>query len=219
MCSTFKLLLAAHVLDRAARGEERLDRVLPYGKADLVPWSPVTERHAGRGLGIEALCAATTTLSDNTAANLLLAASGGPAALTAFVRRLGDDVTRLDRIEPALNEARPGDPRDTTAPRAMATTVHRLLLADALPPESRARLVQWLRDNGTGDARLRAGLPPAWTAGEKTGSGEQGTTNDVGVLWDPQGTAWVVAAYLTECAAASAAREAALASVARIVAS
>jgi beta-lactamase class A len=217
MCSTFKLLLAAHVLDRAARGEERLDREVHYDAADLVTWSPVTERHVGRGLSIEALCAATMTTSDNTAANLLLAASGGPAGLTQFARRLGDDVTRLDRIEPALNEARPGDPRDTTTPQAMASTVHRLVLADALPPESRARLVQWLRDNRTGDARLRAGLPRGWAAGEKTGSGERGTTNDVGVLWDPQGMPWIVAAYLTECAAAPAARDAALASVARAV--
>jgi beta-lactamase class A len=217
MCSTFKLLLAAHVLARVDRGAERLDREISYGTADLVTWSPVTKRHAGRSLSVEALCAATMTTSDNTAANLLLASSGGPAGLTRFARALGDEVTRLDRIETALNEALPGDPRDTTSPRAIAATTRHLVLGDVLLPDSRALLTQWLRDNGTGDARLRAGLAPGWTAGEKTGSGERGTTNDVGVLWDPQGTPWIVAAYLTGCEAAPAERDAALASVATVV--
>jgi beta-lactamase class A len=217
LCSTFKLLLAAHVLARVDRGQESLQRIVRFERADLIEWSPVTERHLDEGLSVEALCAATMTISDNTAANLLLAASDGPDGLTRFLRGLGDPVTRLDRIEPALSEARPGDPRDTTSPRAVAATTRDLVLGDSLRPESRERLVRWLRDNRTGDARLRAGLAPGWIAGEKTGSGQHGTTNDVGVLWDPAGRPWFVAAYLTECAAAPAAREAALASVAAVV--
>jgi beta-lactamase class A len=108
---------------------------------------------------LAALCEATMTLSDNTAGNLVLKAIGGPAGFTAFARALGDPVTRLDRWEPGLNEARPGDPRDTTSPDAMAANLQRLALGDALSPRSRDRLVAWLVANTTGDARLRAGAP------------------------------------------------------------
>jgi beta-lactamase class A len=217
MCSVFKLLLAAQVLARVDRGEERLERVVRYGRDALVTYSPVAERHVDTGLSVAALCEATVTLSDNAAANLLLAASGGPPALTRFVRDLGDPVTRLDRIEPALNEALPGDPRDTTQPRAMVRTIRRLLQDEVLGAQSRSQLERWLRDNRTGDARLRAGLPAGWQAGEKTGSGERGTTNDAGVLWAPDGRPWTVAAFLTECEAAPAQRNAALARVAAAV--
>lgn len=218
MCSTFKLLLAAHVLARVDREAESLARAVRYTSADLVTYSPVTERHVAKGsMSVAALCDATVTTSDNTAANLLLAASGGPRGLTEYVRTLGDSVTRLDRVEPDLNEATPGDPRDTTSPRAFAHSVHALVLGDALSPASRARLTGWLRDNRTGDERLRAGLAPGWTAGEKTGSCQRGSTNDAGVLWAPDGTPWIVAAYLTECGAPPAARNAALADVARAI--
>jgi beta-lactamase class A len=219
MCSVFKLLLAAQVLARAERGDERLDRVIRYGRADLVPYSPVAERHVDDGLDVLALCEAAVTLSDNGAANLLLAASGGPAALTQFVRALGDPVTRLDRIEPALNEATPGDPRDTSSPRAMARTIRTLLYGEMLGRESRARLEAWLRGNRTGGERLHAGLAPGWQAGEKTGSGERGTTNDAGVLWTPTGEPWTVVAFLTECEAPPQRRNAALARVAAAVTS
>jgi beta-lactamase class A len=164
------------------------------------------------------LCEATMTLSDNTAANLLLRGLGGPAGLTAWLRGIGDDVTRLDRWETALNEARPGDPRDTTTPAAMLATMQRLTLGDVLLPTSRAQLLAWLRANRTGDARLRAGLPPGWQAGERTGTGPNGTSNDVGLVWPPGGAPLLVAAYLTEGAADIATRDAALADVGAAVA-
>jgi beta-lactamase class A len=167
---------------------------------------------------VEELCDAAITLSDNTASNLLLASFGGPAALTAFARSLGDGMTRLDRIEPDLNEATPGDPRDTTTPDAMADHLRRIVLGDALSRESRERLTAWLVGNKTGDQRLRAGFPKGWRVGDKTGTGDHGVTNDVGIAWPPGRPPLVVAAYYADSSASLDERSRVLADVARIVA-
>ncbi|WP_415218111.1 class A beta-lactamase [Rhodopseudomonas sp.] len=197
MCSTFKVLAAGLVLARVDRNQESLDRRVSYAKSDLVTYSPATEKHVDSGMTIAELCEAAITLSDNTAGNLLLASFGGPAGLTTFARSLGDDTTRLDRIETELNEALPGDPRDTTSPRAMAQDLRALTLGDALSPASRAQLITWLKANTTGGTRLRAGVPPGWTVGDKTGTGDRGTANDVAVLWPPQRAPLIVTVYLT----------------------
>jgi beta-lactamase class A len=220
MASTFKAPLAGAVLARADSGQESMDRRIRFTREDLVVWSPATgKRVGGEGMTLAELCEATVTLSDNTAANLLLGALGGPAALTAFFRSLGDEVSRLDRTEPALNEARPDDPRDTTSPAAMLGSLRALTLGTALSPSSKAQLMAWLRANRTGDKRLRAGLPAGWQAGEKTGSGEHNSSNDVGLLWPPGGRPpMVVTAYLTQGPADGAVRDAALAEVAAAIA-
>lgn len=218
MCSTFKALAAALVLARVDAGQERLDRRVPIAQADLLEWAPEARRHAGASMSVAELCEAAVTVSDNTAANLLLASLGGPAGLTAFLRRIGDATTRLDRDEPTLNEARPGDPRDTSTPRAMARTLRTLALGPALSEAGRAQWLRWMAANTTGARRLRAGVPPDWRVADKTGTGRLGTTNDVGLLWPPGRAPLVVVAYLTECSAPADAREAALAQVARGVA-
>jgi beta-lactamase class A len=216
MCSTFKFLAAAMVLARVDAGQERLDRRIVVTRGSLLEWAPVTrKRVGGAGMTVAELCEAAITVSDNTAANLLLASAGGPAALTAFARRAGDGVTRLDRTEPTLNEAIPGDPRDTSTPRAMAQTLRKLVLDDGLSAPGRAQLVKWMTANTTGARRLRAGVPADWRVADKTGTGRLGTTNDIGVLWPPRRAPLVVVAYLTDCKAPEDAREAALASVAR----
>jgi beta-lactamase class A len=216
-CSTFKLLLAGVVLARVDAGEERLDRMIAYRRGDLLSNSPVTEANMATGrLSVERLCQAVVEVSDNTGANLLLASVGGPAGFTARLRDLGDDVTRLDRTELALNEATPGDPRDTTTPRAMATTVRTLLLRNALMSSSRTRLATWMQGAKTGLTLLRSATPAGWRAGDKTGRGAHGSTNDVAVFWPPEGPPLIVAAYLTECQEEAAVREAALASVGRL---
>jgi beta-lactamase class A len=220
MCSTFKFLAAACALARVDRREERLDRRIVFGERDLVTYSPMTQDRVGApGMTIAELCDAAMTLSDNTAGNLLLASFGGPAGLTAFARSIGDTVTRLDRIEPDLNEATPGDPRDTTTPAAMLESVRRLVLGDALAAASRKQLIDWLVANKTGDARLRAGLPKEWRAGDKTGSGSHATTNDIAVLWPPDRAPIIVSAYFAESPASADERNAVLADIARIVAS
>lgn len=219
LCSTFKFLAAGLVLARVDRGEEKLDRLVSYGQQDLLPVSPVTTARLGEGaIPVADLCEAAITRSDNAAANLLLASFGGPPALTAFVRGLGDTMTRLDRNEPSLNEAKPGDPRDTTTPAAMRGTLQRLVLGDALTPGSAEQLAAWLVANKTGDARLRAGLPKDWRVGDKTGANTTDVSNDVAVIW-PTGRAPVlVAAYLAQAPGSMDDRGAALAEVGRVVA-
>lgn len=185
LCSTFKVMLAAAVLRRVETEPDLLERRLVYGASDLVSYSPVTERHLENGMTVAELCAAALRHSDNTAANVLLRLVGGPAALVAFARTLGDADFRLDRWEPDLNQAQPGDPRDTTTPQAMAATLSCLLLGDGLAEAGRTRLVDWMRGNTTGGRRIRADLPESWVVADKTGSGNWGTANDVGVVWPP----------------------------------
>jgi beta-lactamase class A len=165
------------------------------------------------------LCEATVTVSDNTAANLLLRRLGGCAAINGCLRRLGDEVTRLDRLEPDVNEAAPGDPRDTTTPDAMAETLRRLFTGDALSSTSRAHIVAWHRATVTGPARLRAGMPATWILAHKTGTGDHGATNDIGVACPPDSAPVIVTAYSVGGAEALTARERALADVGRIAAS
>ena len=219
MCSTFKLLAVAATLARADSAKEHLDRRIRFGARDLATYSPITKEHVGGdGMSVAELCEAAMTVSDNTAANLLLANLGGPAGVTAYARSLGDQITRLDRNEPDLNEALPGDPRDTTSPSAMVSNLRALTTGSALTPASREHLVGWLIDNKTGNARLRAGLPHDWRVGDKTGSGERGTTNDVAVIWPSGGRPAVfVAAYLTGSPADGDGRNATHAAVGRAV--
>lgn len=216
MCSTFKVLACAALLARVDEGRESLDRRVRFGTDELVTYSPVTERHAGGdGMTLEALCEATMTLSDNTAANLILAAMEGPGSVTGFARSLGDEITRLDRWETELNEATPGDPRDTTTPAAMVDSLRELFLGERLSESSRIRLTEWFVASRTGDARLRAGLPRDWRVGDRTGSGERGTANNVAVIWPGDREPVVVSVYLTETEAPPAARDAAIAEIGR----
>jgi len=215
MCSTFKWLAAAKVLQRVDAGEESLGRQVPVSAADILDHSPTTGQHVGGSLSLGELCDATIALSDNAAANLILATYGGPAAVTAFARTAGDPVTRLDRTEPALNESREGDPRDTTTPAAMARTLRAVLLGDVLKPASREQLTAWMLGTQTSGERLRKGLPPGWRLADKTGTGSNGSANDVGVFWPPNRPPVVVAVYLTGGKAPLERRNAAIAEVAR----
>jgi len=218
MCSTFKVLLVAAVLTRVDEGRERLDQQIPFTSKDLLEYAPIASQHLSEGsLSLEKLCEAAVTVSDNTAANLLLARLGGPKAVTDFARRLGDVSTRLDRNEPTLNMAIPGDPRDTTTPKVMVEDLQKLLLGAVLQKESRQKLEAWMIACTTGTARLRAGIPKAWKVGDKTGSGENGTHNDIAILWPPSGSPILVAVYLTDAKVSSPERNAAIAEVARIL--
>ncbi|MBP0113936.1 class A beta-lactamase [Bradyrhizobium vignae] len=219
MCSTFKVLAAAAILKDAGSRPERLERRVRIEQADIVENSPITREHVGgEGMTLRELCDAAITRSDNTAGNALLKNIGGPAGLTSFARSLGDILTRLDRTETELNEAAPGDPRDTTTPNAMAANFRRLLLGDVLLPEGRDQLGKWLIANKTGDARLRAGLPQSWRVGDKTGAGEHGTTNDVAIVWPPEHSPLIIAVYLTGASPDSGGRNDVIASVGRAVA-
>ena len=217
MCSTFKLLLVSAILQMSAQQTGLMRQVLSYRRNDLVDYSPVTEQHLGAGMSVADLCAAALQYSDNTAANLLLAQLGGPAAVTAFARSIGDQQFRLDRRETDLNSAIPGDPRDTSTPEAMGNSLQRLALGDALTPALREQLCLWLRGNTTGAARIKAGIPASWTIGDKTGGGQYGTANDVAVLWPPQRSPVIVAIYTTRHQPTATARNELIAAAARVV--
>jgi beta-lactamase class A len=219
MCSTFKWVLAAAILARVERASLSLDERVSYDAHDLLDTGPITTRHVAEGfMTVGALTQAALTVSDNTAANLLLAKLGGPAGFTEFVRSLGDSVTRLDRAELALNSNDAGDPRDTTSPRAMVGLMRKVLCGDALSPAGRERLLGWLRACETGRERLRAGLPPDWIVGDKTGTGQRGAVNDVAIAL-PRGRAPIlVASYLSDGDAGLPALTAAQADIGRLVA-
>ncbi|WP_433973150.1 class A beta-lactamase [Tunturiibacter lichenicola] len=217
MCSTFKMLLAAAVLQRVDAGHEHLTRTIAVPAKPLVSHSPVTEQHAGAEMTVSTLCDAILTQSDNTAANLLLTAIGGPSGITSFARSIGDKVTRLDRTETSLNEALPGDPRDTTSPTAMIGNLQALLLGSVLSESSRKQLINWMVANEYGNSRLRASLPTGWRAADKTGANGDTTTNDIAIFWPPHQSPVLVSAYLTECPGTDAKRDTILAEVGHLV--
>lgn len=192
MLSTFKTLLAAQILrDLPAR---TLQQRLTWDPSDVVANSPITSLTTRNGLTVAQLCEATVTRSDNTAANVLMRLVGGPAGVTAFARSLGDDVSRLDRWEPDLNSAIPGDVRDTTTPHAIARSYTKLLLGNALGRTDRDQLTTWMLANQSTVTRFGAGVPASWRLADKTGGGDYATRNDVGITWTPDGAPIVIAA-------------------------
>ena len=191
MCSTFKAYASARVLQMAEHGQLTLDDKMFVDPAGILPNSPVTERRAGAEMTLAELCQAALQRSDNAAANLLLNRIGGPPAITAFARSIGDERSRLDRFEIELNSAVPGDPRDTSTPEALGGGYRALLDGDVLAPPQRRQLEDWMRANQT--SSMRAGLPPGWTTADKTGSGDYGSTNDVGIADGPAGERVLIA--------------------------
>ena len=219
LCSTFKLLLVAAILQKIDQGKEHLERQIAVRSTDMVPYSPVVEKYIDREISIERLCEGTLIWSDNASANLLLPIIGGPAGLTEFMRGINDPITRLDRNEPTLGSATPGDPRDTTTPSAMRASMQHLLLEanDTLSEGARTRLKNWLIDNRTGNTRIRAGAPKDWRIGDKTGAGMHGSCNDVAILWPPERQAISLCLYLRDCPKDSPAQHAVLAEATRIL--
>lgn len=197
MCSTFKASLAACILSRVDRGQDSLDQLIAYSETDVPDWyAPVARANLARGsLSVRAMCQAAVEQSDNSCANLLLSRIGGPGAMTAFWRDIGDRVSRLDDPEPFLNRTPPGDPRDTTTPVAMANTLRRLVLGPVLSPASRRILTAWLVGCRTGDNRLRAGLPGRWVIGDKTGNNARDAAGDIAVVWPRPDAPIVICVY------------------------
>lgn len=220
LCSTFKFVLAAAILQRHDAGSVSLDRELAVTKADIISHSPDTEKMVGKTMTVGELCHATMTTSDNAAANILLRELGGPEPVTAFLRSIGDTVTRLDRAEPHMNNAdvAAGDTRDTTSPAAMAATMKAIVLGDVLTPSSREIITGWLKAAVTGKTRLRAGFPKDWITGDKTGTGNDGPTNDVAITWPPGRAPLIVSVYYDRKGSTMAKDAAVIAEVGRIVA-
>jgi beta-lactamase class A len=196
--STFKAILAAAILNHSTHETGFLQKRIQYTKTELVTYSPITAQYIAQGMTVAELCAAMVQYSDNTAANLLMKLLGGPSAVTAYARSIGDGKFRLDRWEPELNTAIPGDPQDTSTPYAMAHSLQRLVLGNALTRPARDQLQRWLLGNTTGNTKIRAAVPSNWQVCDKTGSGDYGTTNDIAVIWPPTRPPVVVAIYFTQ---------------------
>jgi beta-lactamase class A len=219
MCSTFKLMLGAAVMKSCEAGTLSLDDRLPVRAEEMVPYAPITSTHVAEGsMSVRDLCAAAVTVSDNAAANILLQPIGGPAGLTQFLREIGDRVTRLDRTEVELNTNVPGDPRDTTTPRAMARSMEKVLVGEVLAIRSRQQLMAWTQQSTTGLSRLRAGVPADWKAGDKTGNGRNGAANDLLIAWPPGRSAVIAAVYMSESKQPISALDQAHAEIGRLVA-
>ena len=197
LASTFKAMLAAAVLARSVSQPGLLDQHVRYEKKELVTYSPLTEKHLADGMSVADLCAATLQYSDNSAANFLMTLLGGPQAVTAFARSIGNTVFQLERWETELNSAIPGEVRDTASPASMAHSLQQLLLGNSLPAPQRQQLEAWMRGNTTGDKRIRAGVPAGWQVADKTGSGAYGSVNDIGVAYPASGAPLVIAVYYT----------------------
>jgi beta-lactamase class A len=217
MCSTFKVMTASAILKQSNKDNDMLSRRIVFSKEELVTYSPITEKHVGSGMTVSDLCAAALRYSDNTAANQLVKLSGGPSSVTAFARSIDDREFRLDRWEPELNAAIPGDARDTSTPAAMARSLHRLALGDALEAGARARLIEWMRGNTTGAAKIRAGVPSGWLVADKTGVGDYGTTNDIAVIEPPERAPIILAVYFTQREKSAPTRNDVIAATTRIV--
>ncbi|MFJ7565345.1 class A beta-lactamase [Herminiimonas sp. NPDC097707] len=219
VCSTFKAIVAAAILQKGTTDKNLLNKRIRYNRDEVEKsgYAPITQTHIADGMSIAELCAATLQYSDNAAANFLMQELGGPAAVTAYARTIGDDTFRLDRWEPELNTAIPGDLRDTSTPAAMEKSVQRLTLGDALALPQREQLTAWLKGNTTGGKRMLAGVPKDWIVGDKTGTGSYGTTNDVGVIWPATGAPIVAAIYFTQHEKEARPRDDVIASATRIV--
>lgn len=217
MCSTSKVMAAAAVLKQSESQHDLLNQRVEIKKSDLTNYNPIAEKHVGGSMSLSELSAAALQYSDNVAMNKLITQLGGPQGVTAFAREMGDETFRLDRTEPTLNTAIPGDPRDTTSPRAMAQTLRKLTLGKALGDVQRAQLVTWMKGNTTGAASIQAGLPASWVVGDKTGSGDYGTTNDIAVIWPKDRAPLVLVTYFTQPQPEAESRRDVLASAAKIV--
>lgn len=217
MCSTFKTLLGAAVLSRVDANRESLDRPITYKSTDILDYAPIAKRYLATGhLTISELNAASIQYSDNTAANLLLDAIGGTKALTEYLRSIGDNTTRLDRNEPSLNTNLADDLRDTSTPDAMATTLQKLVMGDYLSPASKEQLKAWMFGNTTGNSKIKAGFDKFWMVGDKTGSGENGASNDVAIVFPRGLPPFIIVVFYSGSSASNDTKSAVIAEVARI---
>ncbi|EEX33776.1 beta-lactamase [Vibrio coralliilyticus ATCC BAA-450] len=198
MMSTFKTLMCANALYLAEQKKLNLNATTKVKKSVLVTWSPITEKLIGQEITVQKACEATMLMSDNTAANIVLHQIGGPEQVTQFVRSLDDKVTRLDRFEPELNQATPGDKRDTTSPSAMVELLNTLLLQDGLNQESQQQLLTWMKNNKVSDPLIRSVLPQSWSIADRSGAGNQGSRGITALVWNSQRKPVILSIYLTQ---------------------
>jgi beta-lactamase class A len=199
-CSTSKLMVVSAILNKSMAAPKLLQKNITYSQKYLEDsgYSPITKKYLATGMSIAKLSEATLEYSDNTAMNLLVKQLGGPLAVTTYARSIGNETFRLDRYEPEINSAIPHDVRDTSTPAAMEKSLQSMVLGNALGLVQREQLITWLKNNTTGNAKIRAGVPLGWIVGDKTGGGDYGTGNDVGIIWPPKCPPIILAIYTTQ---------------------
>lgn len=199
-CSTSKIMIVAAVLKLSMQNDSLLSKRINFTNQELQSsgYAPITQQYTKTGMTVEQLCQAAISYSDNAAANILIKLAGGPGAITRFARSIGDKDFRLDRTEPELNSAIPGDQRDASTPKSMALSLQKLLLGNALDEKQKQLLTSWLIQNTTGDQKIRAAVPTTWVVGDKTGSGDFGTSNDLAIAWPPNNKPIIIAVYFTQ---------------------
>jgi len=213
LMSTFKALACAKLLADVEQGLQSFDTSAVITASSLINWSPITKNLIGEKMTLKEACSAAMIMSDNTATNLVLTGIKGPKALTQFMRSIGDEVTRLDRIEPKLNEARDGDKRDTTTPNAMVKSLHTLLFGDVLSKASKTQLKQWMIDNKVTASLLRSVLPKSWLIADRSGSGGYGSRAITAVVWSDKRTPLIISIYLTQTKSSPTQRNKAIANI------
>lgn len=218
-CSTFKVMVVAAILKHSMSAPDFPQKRIFYTQQEVeaFEFTPISKDHVRDGMTVKEIAAASMMYSDN-AVNLLIDFLGGPQKITAFARKLGDPMFRLDRMEPALNASIPNDPRDTSTPEAMGKDLQTLILGDVLGESQREQLITWLKNNTTGNARIRAGVPKDWVVGDKTGTSlAYGTTNDIAVIWPSYGSPIIMTVYFTNNKKDAVPQDALIASVARVI--
>jgi beta-lactamase class A len=213
LMSTFKTLACAKLLADVDKGNQSLKTAVVIKESSLITWSPVTKNHLGEEFSLLQACTATMIMSDNTAANIVLDHINGPKSLTQFMRSIGDEVTRLDRIEPFLGEAMEGDVRDTTTPNAIARSLNELLFGSTLSATSKAQIKQWMMDNKVSDSLLRSTLPKDWSIADRSGAGGYGSRGITALVWSDKRSPLIISIYLTQTDASFALRNQAIAEI------
>lgn len=218
-CSTSKVMTVVAILKQSERQTNLLQKSIKYSQQDVDKSgnAPISKNHLLKVMSVNDLCQAAIDYSDNTAMNLLIKTLGGPQAVTSYARSIQDNKFSLNRWEPELNTAIPGDNRDTTTPYAMGNSLKQLVLGNALESDQQQQLVTWMKNNTTGNLRIRAGISKDWAVADKTGTGAYGTTNDIGVVW-PTGCAPIILViYFTQYKKDSAPRDEVIAAATKIL--
>ncbi|MDW3137643.1 CARB family carbenicillin-hydrolyzing class A beta-lactamase [Vibrio sp. 1288] len=217
LMSTFKTLACAKMLSDMDSGKLSKNATAKVDERSIVVWSPVMDKLAGQNTRIEHACEAAMLMSDNTAANLVLNEIGGPKAVTMFLRTIGDKATRLDRIEPRLNEATPGDSRDTTTPNAILNTLRTLVEGETLSYESRVQLKIWMQDNKVSDSLMRSVLPTGWSIADRSGAGGHGSRGINAIIWKENHRPVYISIYVTETELSLQARDQLVAQISQLI--
>jgi beta-lactamase class A len=198
LTSTFKSIACAKLLYDVDQKRTELKNTVAVNRDDLVTYSPVLEAYVEKEIALGDACQATMLTSDNTAANIVIESVGGTESITSFLRDIGDVNTRLDRVEPGLNEALPNDPRDTTTPISMTNTLNELVFGTVLSQDSRVQLIDWMKRNEVTGNLLRSALPAGWEIGDRSGAGGFGARSITAVVWRDKQSPLIVSIYVSQ---------------------